>query len=70
MSNRHLRGDQSMSDPRTEDPREKSVSDWQEDGWPPCAQAQADGVPCQEIGRDCEECQKAFPNLRWPEPPR
>lgn len=24
-----------------------------------CAQAQADGVPCSEQGRKCEECDKA-----------
>ena len=24
-----------------------------------CAQAQADGVPCAELGRKCEECEKA-----------
>jgi hypothetical protein len=34
------------------------------DGWnpelPPCAQAQADGVPCTELGRVCEECEAAL----------
>ena len=24
-----------------------------------CAEAQADGVPCTELGRDCETCSKA-----------
>jgi hypothetical protein len=24
-----------------------------------CAEAQADGVPCTELGRDCECCEKA-----------
>jgi hypothetical protein len=24
-----------------------------------CAEAQADGVPCQELGRDCQVCGKA-----------
>lgn len=24
-----------------------------------CAEAQADGVPCEEIARDCEECERA-----------
>ena len=24
-----------------------------------CPEAQADGVPCSEIGRDCEICEKA-----------
>ena len=26
-----------------------------------CPEAQADGVPCQELGRDCETCEKAVP---------
>ena len=26
-----------------------------------CAEAQADGVPCTELGRDCLECQHAEP---------
>jgi hypothetical protein len=25
-----------------------------------CPEAQADGVPCTEIGRDCEQCEKAL----------
>ena len=25
-----------------------------------CPEAQADGVPCMEIGRDCEICEKAI----------
>jgi len=28
----------------------------------PCGRAQADGVPCQELGHDCEECEEAFGN--------
>ena len=24
-----------------------------------CPEAQADGVPCMEVGRDCEICEKA-----------
>jgi hypothetical protein len=24
-----------------------------------CPEAQADGVPCASLGRDCEECQRA-----------
>jgi len=27
---------------------------------PPCEQAQADGVPCTELGRDCEICEFAL----------
>ena len=37
-----------------------------EERWPPCAEAQADGVPCQELGRDCEKCEKAFPRFDEP----
>jgi hypothetical protein len=25
-----------------------------------CADAQADGVPCFQLGRDCETCEKAY----------
>jgi hypothetical protein len=32
--------------------------------WPPCDRAQADGVPCQELDRDCEKCAKAYPDLQ------
>ncbi len=28
-----------------------------------CAEAQADGVPCYELGRDCEMCERAY--LSW-----
>lgn len=32
---------------------------WAESGAGPfCCEAQADGVPCFEVGRDCEECEK------------
>ena len=31
--------------------------------WPPCGRAQADGVPCQQLDRDCEECAQAYPEL-------
>ena len=27
---------------------------------PPCEQAQADGVPCTEVGRRCEICEHAL----------
>ena len=30
---------------------------------PMCADAQADGVPCYELGRDCETCERAY--LSW-----
>ena len=26
-----------------------------------CAEAQADGVPCTELGRDCLQCERAEP---------
>jgi hypothetical protein len=26
-----------------------------------CPEAQADGVPCTELGRDCEQCARAVP---------
>jgi hypothetical protein len=26
-----------------------------------CAEAQADGVPCHELGRDCDVCEMAAP---------
>lgn len=26
-----------------------------------CPEAQADGVPCTELGRNCEECERASP---------
>ncbi len=26
-----------------------------------CPEAQADGVPCDELGRDCEICERATP---------
>jgi hypothetical protein len=31
---------------------------------PPCEQAQADGVPCTELGRDCEVCEHACEEWR------
>jgi hypothetical protein len=31
-----------------------------------CAEAQADGVPCFELGRDCETCERAYQwYVRW-----
>lgn len=32
-------------------------AEWRQSGL--CAQSQADGVPCSELGRRCEECEKA-----------
>lgn len=34
-----------------------------------CAQAQADGVPCTELGMDCEICGRARPQHDEPQPP-
>ncbi len=31
---------------------------------PPCEHAQADGVPCTEVGRDCEICERAYREAR------
>lgn len=28
-----------------------------------CAEAQADGVPCPTLGRDCEICERAVRNI-------
>ena len=41
------------------DPESESTSNPQP--WPPCDRAQADGVPCQELDRDCEKCAQAYP---------
>ena len=30
---------------------------------PVCEQAQADGVPCTEVGRDCEVCERSYARL-------
>jgi len=31
---------------------------------PACEEAQADGVPCTEVGRDCEICEKAYARMQ------
>jgi len=36
------------------------VKFWESKGVPPCAEAQADGVPCPTIGRQCETCAAAL----------
>ena len=33
-------------------------------GTGPCAEAQADGVPCTKVGKDCEECERYLRRLR------
>lgn len=35
-----------------------------ESGGPPCPESQADGVPCDELGRDCEDCERGHPEKR------
>lgn len=32
-----------------------------ESGGPPCPESQADGVPCDELGRDCDDCERGYP---------
>jgi len=49
-------------------PTRKPVTDTSR--WlPPCEQAQADGVPCTEVGRDCEICERAYPRDPRDRPP-
>jgi hypothetical protein len=36
---------------------------WHSKGVPPCAEAQADGVPCPTLGRQCETCGMALEAL-------
>ncbi len=36
---------------------------WESRGVPPCAEAQADGVPCTSLGRKCESCAMAIQAL-------
>jgi hypothetical protein len=52
-----------MDAPRAEPPDRASIPDGWEGKWPPCAEAQADGVPCEEVDRDCEDCDKAYPEI-------
>lgn len=42
---------------------EELVRFWQTKGVPPCAEAQADGVPCPSLGRKCETCAMAIQAL-------
>jgi hypothetical protein len=32
-----------------------------------CSEAQADGVPCTELGRECEQCERAARHEPAPE---
>lgn len=50
-----------MPDPQDKPPKDAPAdSDW---GVAACSQAQADGVPCAEMGRYCEICPEARHNL-------
>lgn len=40
---------------KTRKPRKKTTAE----PHPLCAEAQADGVPCTDVGRHCEECERA-----------
>ncbi len=49
-----------------ERPRDRMFEEWIK-SWAdetgqgvPCMEAQADGVPCFELGRDCSECEEAY----------
>jgi hypothetical protein len=42
---------------------EELIRFWQQKGVPPCAEAQADGVPCTVVGRQCETCSLAIKSL-------
>ena len=39
---------------------EEIIRFWQTRGMVPCAEAQADGVPCPSLGRHCETCAQAI----------
>jgi len=41
--------------------RERKKSSQEEGLGVLCPEAQADGVPCQELGRDCDVCEMAAP---------
>jgi hypothetical protein len=44
--------------------REELIRFWREKGVALCAEAQGDGVPCTELGRQCETCAVAVQALR------
>ncbi len=46
------------------DLRNELIRFWAQKGVPPCAQAQADGVPCTTLGRECESCALAVEALQ------
>jgi hypothetical protein len=44
--------------------REELIRFWREKGVALCAEAQGDGVPCTELGRQCETCAVAVRAMR------
>lgn len=48
-----------------EEPKRVSVWAWRGVGL--CVEAQADGVPCTEVGRDCETCAQAVRDFSAPD---
>ncbi len=44
--------------------RERKKSNQEEGLGVLCPEAQADGVPCEEVGGDCEDCDRADPERR------
>jgi hypothetical protein len=46
------------------DIRDELIRFWAQKGVPPCAEAQADGVPCTTLGRQCESCALAVEALQ------
>ena len=41
----------------------KQLAAWTSHGVALCPEAQADGVPCTELGKDCETCAHAIASL-------
>ena len=41
----------------------KPIHAWETHGVALCPEAQADGVPCTELGKDCETCAQAIRNF-------
>ena len=46
---------------------EKDAPEWKGTGL--CAEAQADGVPCSDVGRSCDACERAMGRAADAEPP-
>ena len=52
------------SKPNPHDRLETAREDWGGTGL--CSQAQADGVPCTALGRECDACERAARESRRP----